>query len=173
MNLVSKNCMCEEQMVQSEKNFIGQAEIAEYKKFAFKDDMLKLSVCFILGNSFNRVVCGLSDYLIMPVMTYLMSSTGSEWREITVSPAEGLNIELGRLAGVFADFLMVSVALYLIYVKFIGRMIRRPPQENPQKRCVHCMSVIHAEAKKCPMCTGGLIVQKRRSRGEDKGTKGS
>jgi large conductance mechanosensitive channel len=153
-----------------ERAFINSSDLEGYKKFAFKDDMLKLSVCFIIGNSFNKVVCGISDYLIMPITTYLVSSTGTHWREMTVTPLSGMSIELGRLAGVFVDFFMVSIILYMIYIKLLGRLVRRN-SEPVQKRCPNCMSMIHAEAKRCPMCTGRLIVEKRRAGSKDKGTK--
>lgn len=154
-----------------EKSFLNASDLSEYKKFAFKDDMLKLSVCFILGNSFNKVVCGISDYLVMPVTTYLISSTGTGWRELVLTPVHGVDIEAGRLAGVFVDFFMVSTILYLVYIKLGGFLRIGPVSAPPQKRCVHCMGMVHAEAKRCPMCTGVLVVEKRRARGKDKGTK--
>lgn len=155
-----------------ERNFLNVSDLSEYKKFAFKDDMLRLSVCFILGNSFNKVVCGISDYLVMPLTTYLISSTGTGWRELVLTPVSGMNIEAGRLAGVFADFFMVSIILYLVYIK-LGGFLRLGATTAPptQKRCGHCMGMVHAEARRCPMCTGVLIVEKRRTRGKDKGAK--
>lgn len=155
-----------------ERSFLNASDLSEYKKFAFKDDMLRLSVCFILGNSFNKVVCGISDYLVMPVTTYLISSTGTGWRELVLTPVPSMNIEAGRLAGVFVDFFMVSIILYLLYIKLVGAILKHNPISGPpQKRCGHCMSMVHAEARRCPMCTGVLIVEKRRVRGKDKGAK--
>jgi large conductance mechanosensitive channel len=157
-----------------EMSFIKTEEFKAYKKFAFKDDMMKLSVGFIMGNSFNKVVCGISDYLVMPVATYLASSTGQGWRDIKVEPVRGLVFEVGRLGGVFVDFLLVSIILYLIYIKVVGQLMHYGPTPTPpQKLCPHCMSMVHEQAKKCPMCTGGLIVQKRRFGSKDKGAKGS
>lgn len=153
------------------KGFLNASDLSEYKKFAFKDDMFKLSVCFVLGNSFNKVVCGISDYLVMPVVTCLISSTGTGWRELRLTPVRGLDIEVGRLAGVFVDFLMVSIILYLVYIKLGGFLRVGNSAGPPQKRCAYCMGMVHAEARRCPMCTGVLIVEKRRTRGKDKGTK--
>lgn len=157
------------------RNFVRAETLEQYKKFAFKDDMMKLSVGFILGNSFNKVVCGISDYLVMPMITYVMSSTGEKWREIRLEPVSGLSLEVGRLAGVFADFFMVSIILYLVYIKFMGDFMKYGPAPAPlTKQCPQCFSAIRAEAKKCPMCcTGGLIVEKRRTRSKNKGTKGT
>lgn len=154
-----------------ERNFLNASDLSEYKKFAFKDDMLRLSVCFILGNSFNKVVCGISDYLVMPVTTYLISSTGTGWRETVLTPVTGVDIEAGRLAGVFVDFFMVSTILYFVYIKLGGFLRLGPGPATPQKRCGHCMGMVHAEARRCHMCTGVLVVEKRRTRSKDKGAK--
>lgn len=152
------------------RSFIGQRDLEGYRRFAFKDDMIKLSVGFILGSAFNKVVCGISDYLVMPVMSYLISTTGEGWRDLKFVPVYGLEFEIGRLVGVFVDFLMVSTVLYLFYVK-IGGLMRIVPKDQPKKTCPHCMSTVHAEAKKCPMCTGRLNVQERRTGSKNKRTK--
>lgn len=155
--------------------FIGVKDLEGYRRFAFKDDMLKLSVGFMIGAAFNKVVQGISDYLVMPIINFMVSATRGEWRELRVEPLPGLVFEVGMLAGVFVDFAMVSVVLYLLYVRLIGGLIRRGDEAGlKQKRCPHCFSLIHAEAKKCPMCcTGGLIVDKRGSGKKDKGAEGS
>jgi large conductance mechanosensitive channel len=135
-----------------QKNFIGEKEIKNYKEFAFKDDMFKLAIGFILGNSFNSVVGGISDYLVMPVIKFIISETGEEWRKWKFIPFKGLEFELGRLAGVVVDFLLVSIVLYIIYVKIIGGIINRNKPEFV-KDCSFCYSKIDYRSKKCKFCT--------------------
>lgn len=157
-----------------QRSFIGMKDLQSYRRFAFKDDMLKLSVGFMIGAAFNKVVQGISDYLVMPVVNFMVSATNGEWRELRLEPLPGLVFEVGMLAGVFVDFAMVSVVLYLLYVRLIGGLMRRDEDAGRvQKRCPYCFSLIHAEARKCPMCcTGGLIVDKRGPGKKDKGAKG-
>lgn len=145
-----------------ERNLIGKKELQEYKNFAFRDDMLKLAVGVILGNSFNKVVYGMSDYLVMPIFTFLVSKTGQEWRNWEFTPFFGLTFELGRMFGTLIDFLLVSFFLYLFYVKFVGKIVRA---DAPQKKqCSFCREAIRIDATKCPFCTGDLIVKARRTR---------
>ena len=144
------------------RSLIGEKEWKEYKNFAFKDDMLKLTVGIILGNSFNKVVHGTSDYLIMPIFTFLISKTNTGWREWSFSPISGLKFEIGNLAGTFVDFIFISFLLYLFYIKLIGRVAKKPCV--PTKICPYCFSNINTEAIKCPLCTGDLIVETRRTR---------
>lgn len=152
------------------RSLIGRKEIEEYRKFAFRDDVFKLTVGVILGNSFNKVVFGVSDYLVMPVFTFLVSKTGEHWREWTFEPVCGLKFELGRMAGVFVDFLLISVVLYLFYVKLWGTMFGAPEQTG-MKRCGMCFSAIDERSTRCPKCAGVLNVETGRARGKDKGAK--
>lgn len=150
------------------KSIIGEKEFENYKNFAFKDDMMKLTIGIILGNSFNKVVYGISDYLIMPIFTFLVSKTGKQWREWTFSPINGLNFELGHLIGTFLDFIMISVLLYLFYIKLVQKLLKVEPQFQ---ECKFCHAKININATKCPLCTGDLIVKKRRTRRKNKRTK--
>jgi len=138
-----------------QKPFIGEKELKKYKDFAFKDDMLKLAIGFILGNSFNNVVNGISDYLIMPVIKFILSETGEEWRKWKFIPLQGLEFELGRLAGIFVDFLLVSLILYIIYVKIVNNMINRNKTEFI-KDCSYCFSKIDYRSTKCKYCTSKI-----------------
>lgn len=149
-----------------QRNLIGKKEIQEYKNFAFRDDMFKFTVGVILGNSFNKVVYGISDFLIMPIFIFLVSHTGDEWRKWEFAPFLGLKFELGRMIGTFIDFLMTSFFLYLFYVKFVGKIVKT---EGPKrKECIFCHENIKQEATRCPFCTGDLIVKTRRTRAKNK-----
>jgi large conductance mechanosensitive channel len=162
-----------------ERSFINSAEFKKYKDFAFKNDVLKLSVGVILGSSFNKVVQGISDCLIMPVVSFMISKTSGGWRDIEFVPINGLKFEVGKLSGVFVDFFVVSLVLYILYIKVVEKLSKKdsikPPEQTkiPQKQCPHCLNQVHAEATKCYMCTGSLIVKKRRAGVKDKGTKSS
>lgn len=140
-----------------EKAFIGEKEINKYKEFAFKEDMLKMSIAFILGASFNKVVTGISDLIIMPIINFVIIQTGDTWRKWSVEPIHGLKLEIGQFLGVLIDFILISMILYIIYMKIISRITsNRSVAQN--KKCPLCVSEINIMAKKCPKCTGDLSV---------------
>ena len=151
----------------NEKAFIGEKEIKEYKKFAFKEDMLKMSIAFILGASFNKVVTGISDLVLMPLINFIIIQTGESWRKWNWEPAHGLKFEIGQFIGVTIDFLLISIILYIIYAKMLVK-IRGENQNNHLKICDFCKSEINELEIKCPKCTGDLNGQPGRNRREDK-----
>ena len=109
---------------------------------------------------------GISDYLVMPVLTFFVSKTGDEWRRWEFSPFLGLKFEFGRMIGTFVDFLLMSFLLYLFYVKLASRLVR--PEVSKKKECPFCHESIRLEAARCPFCTGDLSVKTRRPRGKNK-----
>lgn len=145
------------------KKFIGEKEIKKYKEFAFKEDMLKMSIAFILGASFNKVVTGISDLILMPIINFVIIRTGDAWRKWSFEPLSGLKFEIGQFLGILVDFILISSILYIIYNKIINKIINYDKNiEN--KNCPLCQSQIHILATKCPKCTGDLSANARRNR---------
>lgn len=97
-------------------------EFENYKRFAFKDDMFRLAIAFVLGGAFGKVVSSISDDLIMPFMAFLTSFTGDSWKTMTWTPIEGLTLAIGKFAGTMLEFFLVSVALYIV-VKVANRIL--------------------------------------------------
>lgn len=140
-----------------DKSFIGEKEIKKYKEFAFKEDMFKMSIAFIMGASFNKVVTGISDLLLMPLINFIIIQTGDGWRKWKVEPVNGLKIEIGQFLGVLVDFLLISIVLYIVYAKIIKKITNSNNCIN-LKNCPLCLSEINYLAKKCPKCTGDIGV---------------
>lgn len=103
-------------------NPIIDKEIEEYKKFAFDRNMVQVAIGLILANAFQKTVTGLSDYLLMPVVNYFVNTTDGNWRDLVFSPLPGMNIEVGRLAGIFCDFFIITFILYIVYSKIIKKI---------------------------------------------------
>ena len=114
----------------SGRNFVDredlEKEISSFKAFAFKKNMLELSIAFILGGAFNKVVTSISQNLIMPVVNMLAglvnSKTGTDWRKLTIEPLEGLHLEVGEFLSSFFDFMLTALVLYIIFTKIIRKV---------------------------------------------------
>ena len=93
----------------------------EYKKFAFKGDMMKMAIAFILGGAFSKVVTSISESLIMPFLNFILLKTGVGWREFAWTPWTGLTLEVGQLLAAFVDFFLISIVLFIMW-KILKRM---------------------------------------------------
>ena len=128
-------------------------EFKQFEKFAFKQRMIELAVAFILGSAFQNAVTAISNYLIMPLIKFVLNKTGENWRCFTYTPLEGMTFEVGKFLGAFIDFLLIAIVLYIIYQKIILRLV---PKEADMASCQYCLSVINKNCLRCPQCTSYL-----------------
>jgi len=140
---------------ENHKSFIGENELKKYKEFAFKEDMMKMSIAFILGSSFNKIIAGVSDLVLMPIINFTAKKTG-DWRLWNFSLIEGLTFEVGKFLGVLVDFFLISILLYIVYSKILQNINTSGHASVQLKECPLCKSEINYFAIKCPECTGDL-----------------
>lgn len=105
------------------EGLVGKKELAEFRKFAFKDRMMEMAIAFMLGASFKAVVSSIVNNLLMPLIDYASDFTGNSWREMKWEPVEGLVFEIGTFSGAFLDFLLMAIILYILYVKIIKKVV--------------------------------------------------
>jgi large conductance mechanosensitive channel len=142
---------------ENQKSFIGENELKKYKEFAFKEDMMKMSIAFILGASFNKIITGISDLILMPIINFITLKTG-DLRGWTFVMFEGLTFEIGKFLGVLVDFFLISILLYFLYFKILKNINNSDHCSIKVKECPLCKSEINYLAIKCPECTGDLNV---------------
>lgn len=109
-------------------------EVESFKDFAFKKNMIEMSIAFILGGAFNQVITSVSQNLIMPIVNAILSHTGDSWRAATWQLSENIVIEYGQFLGSFIDFLITAIVLYIIFVKVVKRIwesYAKPKEEQP------------------------------------------
>jgi large conductance mechanosensitive channel len=147
-----------EELEKEIEGLVGKKEFDDFKKFAFKDKMVDLAIAFMLGAAFKKVVTGISENLVMPCLNFIINQTGSDWRELTHVPVEGIVLETGKFLGVFIDFTIVAIVLYVVYFKFFKKLDKKekPKVEITTRECPYCYKMIHLKATKCPFCTGDI-----------------
>ena len=108
----------------------------------------------------SKVVTSISSNLIMPIVSYLLEFTGNNWREMTVTPVNGLTFEIGQFSAAFVDFLLISIILFYLYTN--AKKIfddKKPPHKITcceLIRCRYCQADINYQAVRCPNCTSWL-----------------
>lgn len=128
--------------------------LREFKKFAFKGNLIDLAVGFILGIAFSSVVTSLVEDIFMPVIGAIVSDQSLAALTVEVGGAE---VRYGNFLAVFINFLLIAWILFLV-VRAANRM--RPQQEEMEeantKACPFCVSLIPLNATRCPSCTSDL-----------------
>lgn len=152
------------------KNFLQ-----EFKKFAFKGNMLDLAVGMIIGAAFTNLVNSIVKNLMMPIIGVFTGGIDFNNKYIALTEAarlaqdSGADLETARKAGaVFAygsfltDFLQFLILAFVVFciIKQIGKLMAMTEKpETPvvtTKSCPYCKSEIPLEAVKCAHCTSDL-----------------
>ena len=129
--------------------------LQEFKDFITKTNALALAVGVIIGAATGKVVTGVVDDVLMPVISLALPS--GDWRQAkiilnTVTDAKGKVTEsaitYGHLLGTLIDFIFIALVVFLI----VRALIKPPPPGPPTKSCPECLESISAEARKCKAC---------------------
>ena len=132
----------------------------EFREFAFKGNVVDLAVGVIIGAAFGKIVKGVVDDLIMPIVSLALPQ--GDWRQaaLTLREVEGegaandVRLLWGDLVGAALDFLIVGIVLFLA-VRGINRL-RRKDEDSPKpavRECPACLESISAKATRCRACT--------------------
>jgi large conductance mechanosensitive channel len=100
------------------------AFVTDFKKFAFKGNVIDLAIGVIIGAAFTKIINSVVDDLIMPLINPFMPPGG--WQRLTIYPG----IRLGTFLSVVLNFLIVAFILFLI-VKAITRVRLREEAVTP------------------------------------------
>jgi len=129
--------------------------LQEFRDFLTKTNAMALAVGVIIGAATGKVVSGVVDDVLMPVISLALPS--GDWRQAkvilnTVTDAKGKVTEsaitYGHLLGTIIDFIFIALVVFLI----VRALIKPPPPGPPTKSCPECLESIAAEARKCKAC---------------------
>lgn len=99
----------------------------EFKKFAFKGNVVDLAVGVIIGAAFGKIVNSLVSDLMMPLISAVMPTDKSylEWGWTL----HGQHIAVGKFLGEVLNFLLIALILFVFVVKFLGWILRARREE--------------------------------------------
>jgi large conductance mechanosensitive channel len=116
------------------------AFIEDFKKFAFKGNVLDLAVGVVIGGAFGKIVSALVADLVMPVVV----------------------LNYGDFIGSVLDFFVVALVLFVIVSRIIRAAEQRFGHHDPAapppavKECPACCETVPAKATRCKYCTSEL-----------------
>jgi large conductance mechanosensitive channel len=126
--------------------------IQEFKKFAFRGNLVDLAVAVILGLAFSTVVTALVDGIFMQLIAAAVGRP--DFSRLTFDVA-GTPIRYGEFLTALVNFLVIAFVLFLI-VRGINRAmsLRGEKEEPPKMRdCPFCLTSIPVNAQRCSACT--------------------
>jgi large conductance mechanosensitive channel len=99
----------------------------EFKDFAFKGNVIDLAVGVIIGAAFGKIIDSLVKQIIMPLIGVLLPGKQGylDWKWVV----QGKEVPYGLFLGEVVNFLIVSLALFLFIVKFLGWVMRAKKEE--------------------------------------------
>ena len=116
----------------------------EFKEFAFKGNAFDLAVGVILGTAFGKIVDGIVNFLIMPIIGAIFGNINFDNYFIPLSSAinapayadavkQGPVLGLGAFLTVLINFLIIAFILFQL-VKVANRFKKAEPPAPPPPR---------------------------------------
>ncbi|KGF46274.1 mechanosensitive ion channel protein MscL [Veillonella montpellierensis DNF00314] len=150
-----------------------KALLKEFKRFAFKGNMIDLAVGMIIGAAFTGLVNSIVNNLIMPIISLL--TAGIDFNNMylplnsaaLVAQENGADLVTAKKAGaVFAygsfitdlvQFIILAFVVFML-IRLVTTIMSRDEQEKKitTKTCPFCKSEIPLEATKCAHCTSDI-----------------
>ena len=142
------------------------AFVEDFKKFAFKGNVVDLAVGVVIGGAFGKIVSALVSDLVMPFVALVMPS--GDWRtsgivlKAAADPKDNVMLKYGDFVGSVLDFFIVALVLFLIVSRIIQAAearLDKPADAVPAiKECPACCEIVPAKATRCKFCTSELKV---------------
>jgi large conductance mechanosensitive channel len=140
------------------------AFVEDFKKFAFKGNVVDLAVGVVIGGAFGKIVSAMVADLVMPIVALVMPS--GDWRTSGIvlkeaeKPADNVVLKYGDFIGSVLDFFVVALVLFLIVSRIIkaaeGRLKKTDDAPPAIKECPACCETVPAKATRCKYCTSEL-----------------
>lgn len=101
--------------------------LEEFKAFALKGNVIDLAIGVIIGAAFGRIVDSLVKHLLMPLIAVVLPGNQSYlgWKWVIA----GQEIPYGLLLGEIINFVIVALALFIFFKKFLGWLTREKEKE--------------------------------------------
>ncbi len=107
--------------------------VEDFKKFAFKGNVVDLAVGVVIGAAFQKIVSGAVANLIMPLVGLALPE--GDWRQAGIvlrdneDPKKILKLTYGQFVGDFLDFIIIALFLFIIVSRIIPALVRKKEAE--------------------------------------------
>lgn len=100
--------------------------LKEFKKFAFRGNVLDLAVGVIIGAAFGKIISSLVNDIIMPLIALILPG------KVDFTSLMWNNIKYGNFIQVVFDFLITAFAIFM-FIKAINTAKDKLSKESPEE----------------------------------------
>ena len=123
--------------------------VQEFRAFLLKQNAVALAIGVIIGAALGRVVSGLVEDVIMPIVALALPA--GEWRTAQIGV-----VKYGDLAGRIVDFVIVAVVVFAVTKALI-----RNEKPAATRSCPECLEAVPLDARRCRACASPLTAASR------------
>lgn len=147
----------------------------EFKKFAFKGNVMDLAVGVMIGAAFGAIVTSLVNDVFMPIFGLIFKTTDLNSKFLILkgkdlvtagmtaeeATAAGANVlSYGKFIGAIINFILIALVIFFIVkginkLKDLGKKEEVAEEKKP-RLCPYCKQEIADDATRCPHCTSEL-----------------
>ncbi|WP_432362447.1 large conductance mechanosensitive channel protein MscL [Sporosarcina sp. UB5] len=98
----------------------------DFKKFAFKGNVLDLAIAVVIGAAFGKIVSSLVDNIIMPIIVALTGKVDVSKLEVSMGETP---LKYGLFLQSIIDFLIIAFSIFL----FVRLLMKFKRKEEPAK----------------------------------------
>lgn len=140
----------------------------DFKSFAFKGNIVDMSIGIIIGTAFTKIVNSLVSEIITPLLNLATSNInfnnlffaldGKEYETLELAKEAGaITINYGSFITNIIDFFIIALVLFFV-LRIINKKNKKEVVEKIEttKTCPYCKSIIAIDATKCAHCTSDM-----------------
>ncbi|HFJ9446874.1 large conductance mechanosensitive channel protein MscL [Bacillus tropicus] len=101
----------------------------EFKKFAFKGNVVDLAVGVVIGAAFGKIVSSLVKDVITPLLGMVLG--GVDFTDLKLTFGKS-SIMYGNFIQTIFDFLIIAAAIFM-FVKVFNKLTSRKEEEEEEK----------------------------------------
>ena len=138
--------------------------VQDFKKFAFKGNVVDLAVGVIIGGAFGKIVSAMVSDIVMPVVGLFMPR--GDWRQngwtlrAADDPKDAVILHYGDFLGAVLDFFIIAGVLFILVSRVVRAAERTLGASSDApvttRDCPACLEKVPKQAIRCRACTSEL-----------------
>ena len=105
----------------------------EFRKFAFKGNVVDMAVGVIIGGAFGKIVSSLVNDIIMPIFGYITSGVDFKDLKITLGTDKSAQILYGNFIQNVVDFFIIAISVFL-FIKLVNNTKDRMKHKEDEEK---------------------------------------